>query len=74
MRYIHEDCLKQWLNTSREVKETPISYSYFWKALECDLCKTVFPEILMHQGKKISVIDFHIPTGVPYLILEGTSK
>ena len=74
MSYIHVCCLKTWLNTYREAKETSISYSYFWKELSCDLCKQPFPDFLIHNHKRITFLDYNVPEGSPYLILEGTSK
>jgi E3 ubiquitin-protein ligase DOA10 len=33
VKFIHEMCLKAWLNSKRESKETPYGQSYYWKDL-----------------------------------------
>lgn len=40
MRYIHFNCLKEWLKNKLVTKETNYSYSFTLKNLECELCKT----------------------------------
>ena len=42
MGQIHVKCLKEWLNSKRLVYEGTQVISYFWKALECELCKEPF--------------------------------
>ena len=39
MQYIHLDCLKEWLDGKKHMKETPVVNSYIWKGLECEICK-----------------------------------
>jgi E3 ubiquitin-protein ligase DOA10 len=39
MKYIHILCLKEWLNSKKLVYNGERVKSYFWKALECELCK-----------------------------------
>ena len=45
MKYIHVECLKEWLEGKKHMKETPIVNSYIWKNLECEICKTSYTEI-----------------------------
>lgn len=42
MGQIHTQCLKDWLNSKKVVFEGIRVTSYFWKALECELCKQPF--------------------------------
>mgnify|MGYP001810783084 CR=1 FL=1 len=42
MKYIHNDCLREWLNGKKLVYQGERVKSYFWKALECELCKQAF--------------------------------
>jgi E3 ubiquitin-protein ligase DOA10 len=46
MKYIHMDCLREWLNQKSSFKESnpPGVKTYCWKLLECELCKTRFPD------------------------------
>ena len=52
MKYIHLDCLKEWLNSKKVTKENAFSRTYFWKTLECELCKTTFPNMIKTQHSK----------------------
>jgi E3 ubiquitin-protein ligase DOA10 len=45
MKYIHFNCLKEWLEGKKHMKETAIVNSYIWKNLECEICKTSYTEI-----------------------------
>jgi len=42
MKYIHIECLREWLNGKKLVYNGERVKSFFWKALECELCKTPF--------------------------------
>ena len=42
MQFIHVNCLKEWLNSKKLVYNGDRVKSFFWKALECELCKTPF--------------------------------
>jgi E3 ubiquitin-protein ligase DOA10 len=42
MKHIHIECLKVWLNGKKLVYNGDRVKSFFWKALECELCKTPF--------------------------------
>jgi hypothetical protein len=42
MRYIHIHCLREWMNGKKLVYNGEKVKSFFWKALECELCKTPF--------------------------------
>jgi hypothetical protein len=46
--------------------------SYSWKSLECELCKTPFPDFVMVKDKQIDLIEIEKPEG-PYIILEAVS-
>lgn len=43
MKYIHVDCLREWVNSKKVCKETEFSKTYFWKNLECELCMSQLP-------------------------------
>lgn len=42
MKYIHIECLREWLNSKKLIYNGERVKSFFWKALECELCKTAF--------------------------------
>ena len=42
MQYIHIECLREWLNGKKLIYNGEKVKSFFWKALECELCKTPY--------------------------------
>ena len=61
MKYIHYECLKQWISTQSCVR---IDYNelcsiFLIKQIECELCKSKFPDYIKHNGKLFEIIDFH---------------
>ena len=63
MRLIHQDCLRTWFAAKRIVKRAPVVTTYFWKNLECELCKTAYPyETRSLDGKKLlNIIEYDTP-------------
>jgi len=68
MGAIHISCLKEWLNGKRLVYTGTKVTSYFWKALECELCKEPFENKL--RSSLFSIMQFDKPEG-NYMILES---
>ena len=61
MQFIHINCLKEWLNNKRLVYLGERVKSYFWKALECELCKTAFED---KMGEMLfQIMEFDYPEG-----------
>ena len=60
MKYIHINCLKQWLNTKSCLKiENNRNFSFFLiKPVICELCQTKFPDYIEHKGKLYEILDF----------------
>ena len=60
MKYIHINCLKQWLNTKSCIKiENNHYFSFFLiKPVICELCQTKFPDYIEHKGKLYEILDF----------------
>lgn len=50
-------------------------WTYFWKNLECELCKTAFPYEVAHRQRVLNVIEYQIPEHAQnsYLVLESIS-
>ena len=73
MKFIHIECLREWLNSKRSYKENYAVKTYCWKALECELCKLRFPDrICSETGKYIDLISFDKPN-TEYLVLESVT-
>lgn len=46
IKYLHVQCLKDWLKSKLNTRTSPNSTSYFWKNFECELCKLPYPNFL----------------------------
>ena len=60
MKYIHLLCLKHWISTRscEKIDTTTYSVVYIIKQVECELCKTKFPDLIKHNGKMHHLLDF----------------
>ena len=59
MGSIHMSCLKEWLNAKRHVYDGERVTSYFWKALECELCKEPFERKM--RSSMFNIMQFELP-------------
>lgn len=60
MKYIHVSCIKQWL-TSKVCLKSSINtdcVAYLVSKIECELCKTSFPDYVRHNGELFELLDF----------------
>ena len=77
MKFIHFQCLKNWLNSKIETDlsinteiEEEVGITYCSKDLACELCKTKFPDYINHEGR-IYNISFYKPKFKEFIILES---
>jgi E3 ubiquitin-protein ligase DOA10 len=49
MGMIHISCLKEWVNGKRLVYKGRKVQSFFWKALECELCNEAFENRMKYR-------------------------
>ena len=71
MKYIHISCLKEWLNSKKLVYNGDRVRSFFWKALECELCKTSFETKM--KDTLFEIMEFERPES-EYLIMESVKS
>ena len=71
MKLIHHNCIRKWLEGKVHKKNYKFVYSYNWKNLECELCKTRFKDTHMHEGKQYNILNYIRPESGAYLILES---
>ena len=77
MKYIHYDCLKNWLNSKIEDdisidandKEIDV-ISYNRKDISCELCKEKFPDYVKHNDLFYN-ISFYKPKFEEFIVLES---
>lgn len=49
--------------------------TYFWKNLECELCKTAYPYETRHKHKLLNIIEYEIPAHTSnYIVIESISS
>lgn len=62
VKYIHLNCIREWLDSKMHKKETPYVNSYIWRGLECEICKTYYRDVITHPKtmKKISLLKYEI--------------
>ena len=77
MKYIHYQCLKNWLNAKIEEEnilnagnQEPEVISYKRKDIACELCKVTFPDYVKFHGKYYN-ISFYEPKFEEFIVLES---
>ena len=73
MKYLHLDCLKQLINSKVQKKVTERVTVLTFKTLECDICKSLFPENVKIKNTIYTIIDLNRPQ-TNYIIIEGIVK
>ena len=69
MRFIHLNCLKEWLKSKVSSRLSEKGMSYYLKDLTCELCKSNLPAFITHNDVKINLLTISFPVK-PYIILE----
>ena len=60
--FIHLDCLRMWLGTKLQRKESDHLISLYWKFFECEICKTAYPYLFKTQSKRVyKLVDMQLP-------------
>jgi hypothetical protein len=60
VKFIHLECLRKWVSTRSCVKidTTEECCIFLIKPVECELCKTKFPDFIKYEKRLLPVIDF----------------
>mmetsp|Transcript_5833 Transcript_5833/g.5494 ORF Transcript_5833/g.5494 Transcript_5833/m.5494 type:complete len:174 (+) Transcript_5833:293-814(+) len=74
MKYIHLDCLKEWLNSKRSEKRGTHFSSYLWENVYCELCKDNFTENVTTQYGVVNILGIETPANDNYIILEALNS
>lgn len=69
---IHYQCLSAWLKTRQQSKLQSNFDTYFWKAFECEICKSPYPLMMKAQGHTYNLVQYEKPSG-DYMVLESLS-
>jgi len=76
MKYIHLECLREWLEGKKHMKETPWVNSYIWKNLECEICKHSYNDMItLKDGRTVSLLKYTIHEDAnSYMIIESVTN
>ena len=60
LKYVHLACLRQWISTHSCVRidKSESCAIFLIKPVECELCKTKFPDYIKHVNKLYPLLDF----------------
>ena len=60
LRYIHLNCLKHWLYTKSctKILSNELYSAFLIQPVQCEICKTKFPDFLKHKDKLYEILDF----------------
>lgn len=61
VRFIHYNCLKQWLDAKKSTKQGDNYTSIFWKSFECEICKKAYPLMIKSNGVNFHLVDYERP-------------
>lgn len=61
MKYIHFDCLKNWLKSKIGIKTSNHCNSYTFKPLECELCLSPVPMKFKYRSKTYNLVSMLMP-------------
>ena len=77
MKYIHYQCLKNWLNAKIEeelsedsTERNPDCITYNRKDISCELCKEKFPDYIIHNNIYYNIL-FYKPKFEEFIIFES---
>lgn len=73
MKFIHLQCLREWLKSKLTVRESGTVVAYSWQPLACELCKTALPDSIHCGTGFVDLLDFHQPA-TAYLMLEDSNQ
>jgi len=73
MKFIHLKCLREWLQSRLNIKQSGSIVSYYWKSLDCELCKENLPSKVLLGGVMVELVDIHKPD-VPFIVLEDATR
>ncbi|KAF8819058.1 FHA domain-containing protein, partial [Cardiosporidium cionae] len=73
MEFVHLTCLRTWMKGRLNIQNgnSAAAVSFFWRALDCELCKTAYPIFVNAASRKIELLSIPRPSA-PYLIVEPT--
>ena len=73
MKFIHLECLQEWLKSRLNLKQNGSAMSYFWRTLDCELCKEDFPTAIQINDEARDLVEVHKPN-CAFIVLEDIRR
>ena len=67
--YVHIKCIQDWINSKMKKKINLGVSCYYWKKLNCEICKVSLPDLIEHKAIKYELVPIERPQ-TPYILLE----
>ena len=74
MKYIHLNCLRNWLLNKVQNKNYEHMSNFTYKSLDCELCLQTFPLKIKTKTSSVELLSMNIPSNSSYMILEQQVK
>ncbi len=85
MKFMHADCVRQWLNSKLLLSKGSQLVSYYWKTFECEICKSSYPRIklllftpvivcILHKEKRHDMVNVEVPATGDFVLLENINR
>ena len=81
MKFIHVNCVREWLDAKKQSQKLDGVYSYYWEELSCELCKEPLKlrnEVaIRHKGspykytKQFFLLNYKVPSQARYMVIES---
>jgi hypothetical protein len=73
MKFIHLKCLTEWLESKKSMRDGVHFRTFLWEQIVCELCKEEFESYVYNKGKRINLLDYEVPQGNHYIVLEAVN-
>jgi len=67
--YVHIKCLQDWISSKVKKKGNANATCFYWKKLDCEVCKVSLPDLVDIEGEKLELVPIYRPEN-PYILLE----
>ena len=67
--YVHIKCIQDWINSKMKKKINFGVSCFYWKKLNCEVCKVSLPDLIEYKTDKYELIPIERPD-TPYILLE----
>lgn len=69
--FIHYACLKNWLSSKMQKRESNDLSSMYWKTFECEICKLAYPYLFKVDQKVYKLVDIQQPKSGHFMVMES---